>query len=385
MKIPPKTTITSRTSTITSQFARTKAPYLRPTPLQLNERYKQFGMDSTIASCAYCGGGQTEWDHLFAIVNDNKWTGYFTEVNNLIPACGKCNQSRGKRPYAEWMLSNAVLSVKNVFIKRDKLSEEQAVFKVKKRITLINEVVEKSPPKNLAVDHKSILETAYEEKRLEIIKLLYEAQEIAEKIQHDYQTEANGLFVCDAIEDVKKADEKEIKEFAQDSNELEDKDDVARGQTRTKQEVIDETRSNAIEALANKLGKALTQQRKKTFFISADNVRAFCPASKRYEKRTYSYWYVYQQSGRQFLTEDNDGFLVLGCVGLGKTYAIPSSVMEANLVNLDTKKNENEIIGWFIRLNDDLNVIILNNGEQLDIARYVVVFDKKAIQQQLIL
>ena len=194
MKIPPKTTITSRTSTITSQFARTIAPYLKPTPLQLNERYKQFGMDSATASCVYCGGEQTEWDHLFAIVADSKWTGYFTEINNLIPACGKCNQSRGKKSYAEWMLSNADLSVKNVFIKRHKLSEEQAVLEVKKRIMLIDEVVKKSPPKHLAVDHKSVLETAYEDKRLEIIKLLYEAQKIAEQIQLNYQAEANGLF-----------------------------------------------------------------------------------------------------------------------------------------------------------------------------------------------
>ena len=208
MKIPPKTTITSRTSTITSQFARTKAPYLNPTPMQLNERYRQFGMNSITASCVYCGGVQTEWDHLFAIVDDSKWTGYFTEINNLIPACSKCNQSRGKKPYADWMLSNAALSVKNVFIKRDKLSEEQAVFEVKKRITLIDEVIKKSPPKHLAVDHNSVLEATYENKRLEIIKLLYEAQKIADQIQLNYQAEANELFVFDAIEDVKEVDEK---------------------------------------------------------------------------------------------------------------------------------------------------------------------------------
>ena len=371
MKIPPKTTITSRTSTITSQFARTKAPYLNPTHVQLTERYALFGMDSTTASCVYCGGAQTEWDHLFAIVNDNKWTGYFTEVNNLIPACGKCNQSRGKKPYAEWMLSNAVLSVKNVFIKRDKFSEEQAVFEVKKRIMLIDEVVKKSPPKHLAVDHKSILETAYEDTRLEIIKLLYEAQKIAEQIQLIYQAEANGLFVFDAIEDVKEADEKEINELAQDNDEF---DNGARGQIRTAREMLDETRSNAIEALANKLGKTLTQITQ-TLFTSSDNVRACCLASKKYDNTHYSYWYTYQQTSRQFLIEGNNGFLVLGCVGLGKAYAIPSSVMEANLDNLDTKKNGNNIIGWFIRLNDDLNVINLNNGKQLDIAIYVVAFD----------
>ena len=85
--------------------------------MQLNERYKQFGINSTAPSCVYCGGIQTEWNYLFSIFEDMAWTGYFTEINNLIPACSKCNQSRGKKPYADWMLSNAALSVKKSFYK----------------------------------------------------------------------------------------------------------------------------------------------------------------------------------------------------------------------------------------------------------------------------
>ena len=81
------------------------------------------------------------------------------------------------------------------------------MIEVKKRIALINDVVKKSPPKRLVVDHNSVLEATYENKRLEIIKLLYEAQEIADQIQLNYQAEANKLFVFDAIESVKEDNE----------------------------------------------------------------------------------------------------------------------------------------------------------------------------------
>ena len=37
-------------------------------------------------------------------------TGFITEIANLVPACGKCNQSKGNKPWRDWMLSGAKLS-----------------------------------------------------------------------------------------------------------------------------------------------------------------------------------------------------------------------------------------------------------------------------------
>jgi hypothetical protein len=34
-------------------------------------------------------------------------TGYISEIANLVPACGKCNQSKGNKDWRTWMLGNA--------------------------------------------------------------------------------------------------------------------------------------------------------------------------------------------------------------------------------------------------------------------------------------
>jgi endonuclease I len=41
-----------------------------------------------------------------------KPTGYISEIHNLVPACGKCNQSKGNKEWRQWMLSDATLSPK---------------------------------------------------------------------------------------------------------------------------------------------------------------------------------------------------------------------------------------------------------------------------------
>ena len=37
-------------------------------------------------------------------------TGYISEIHNLVPACGKCNQSKGNKHWADWIDSDAKLS-----------------------------------------------------------------------------------------------------------------------------------------------------------------------------------------------------------------------------------------------------------------------------------
>ena len=37
-------------------------------------------------------------------------SGYISEIHNLVPACGKCNQSKGNKYWKTWMLSDATLS-----------------------------------------------------------------------------------------------------------------------------------------------------------------------------------------------------------------------------------------------------------------------------------
>ena len=70
-------------------------------------------MDPSEVRCAYCGDPMSEWDHLLPLVKDQKPTGYISEIGNLVPACGKCNQSKGNKPWRDWMLGASPRSPKS--------------------------------------------------------------------------------------------------------------------------------------------------------------------------------------------------------------------------------------------------------------------------------
>jgi endonuclease I len=44
------------------------------------------------------------------LVVDKKPTGYISEIQNLVPSCGKCNQSKGNKNWKLWITSEAKLS-----------------------------------------------------------------------------------------------------------------------------------------------------------------------------------------------------------------------------------------------------------------------------------
>lgn len=105
----PKTVrITGRTSSITNSFVNGIIPVIWPTERQIDEALDVLGMEKVV--CAYCGDAYTEWDHFRPLVVDKKPTGYISEIHNLVPACGKCNQSKGNKSWREWILSSARLS-----------------------------------------------------------------------------------------------------------------------------------------------------------------------------------------------------------------------------------------------------------------------------------
>lgn len=169
---PGKSNIKKRFSTITSEFARAKAPYQEELNQKaLNIRLVQF---SHLGSgCAYCGKEQTEWDHLYPMLDDGQWTGYFTEINNLIPACSKCNQSKGNSEWEKWMKSRPNNETEN-------------------RISIIKAVIKECPPNKIKVeDIKNANVRALEEKytkQLETIRKCFkQADKTATLLQNEYQ------------------------------------------------------------------------------------------------------------------------------------------------------------------------------------------------------
>ncbi len=111
-RMPKPMKITGRSSSITNSFINSIIPVVEPTNEEVKHALDILGMDHDSFQCSYCGTVATEWDHLRPLVMNKKPTGYVSEIHNLVPACGKCNQSKGNKDWRVWMISDAALSPK---------------------------------------------------------------------------------------------------------------------------------------------------------------------------------------------------------------------------------------------------------------------------------
>ncbi len=111
-KMPTLMKITGRSSSITNAFINSIIPVIKPSEEDIKEALNVLDMDKENFLCAYCGDGVTEWDHLRPLVINQKPTGFISEIQNLIPSCGKCNQSKGNKDWHQWIVSDAPKSPK---------------------------------------------------------------------------------------------------------------------------------------------------------------------------------------------------------------------------------------------------------------------------------
>lgn len=109
-RMPTPMKITGRSSSITNAFINSIIPIVPPSAEEVRQALSILGMTPETFQCAYCGSVASEWDHLRPLVKDKRPTGYISEIHNLVPSCGKCNQSKGNKDWKTWMLSNAKLS-----------------------------------------------------------------------------------------------------------------------------------------------------------------------------------------------------------------------------------------------------------------------------------
>jgi len=65
--------------------------------------YERFGINSN--ECVYCGQTATDKDHFRAIVSGGRPSGYFHTAENIVPSCGRCNQSKSGSDWKAWMES----------------------------------------------------------------------------------------------------------------------------------------------------------------------------------------------------------------------------------------------------------------------------------------
>ncbi|KQR40536.1 hypothetical protein ASF80_10405 [Microbacterium sp. Leaf159] len=107
--MPKPVRISGRSSSITNSFVNGVIPVIVPSEAEVRDALQILGMLDHV-TCSYCGDTSTEWDHLRPLVEKQRPTGYISEIHNLVPACGKCNQSKGNKHWLTWMRSTARLS-----------------------------------------------------------------------------------------------------------------------------------------------------------------------------------------------------------------------------------------------------------------------------------
>jgi hypothetical protein len=109
-RMPTPMKIMARTSSVTNAFVNGIIPVVPPSAVEVAEALEVLGLSADDLRCAYCGDRASEWDHFRPIVTGRRPTGYISELANLVPACGKCNQSKGASPWRTWITGPAKLS-----------------------------------------------------------------------------------------------------------------------------------------------------------------------------------------------------------------------------------------------------------------------------------
>ena len=112
---PNQTTLTGRSSTITSAFVHSITPWLTELSdeeeKEIRELYDEIkntygieilGKDKSSNKCAYCGGIANSADHIHSLVNGSTASGSITEIYNLVPCCATCNSAKGGESFAVW-------------------------------------------------------------------------------------------------------------------------------------------------------------------------------------------------------------------------------------------------------------------------------------------
>jgi hypothetical protein len=100
-----QTRITDRVSSISGAFVKAIIPHAKLSDEQIRQALIALGINPD--ECIYCGKERSDWDHLHATTSKKRPSGYFHVMGNLVPSCGKCNQSKSGRHWKKWMTGKA--------------------------------------------------------------------------------------------------------------------------------------------------------------------------------------------------------------------------------------------------------------------------------------
>jgi hypothetical protein len=139
----------------------------------------------------------------------------------------------------------------------------------------------------------------------------------------------------------------------------------------TDTKVLDQKRTEIIEAMARMTGAKLIKKSRALFWDAKHETRVACSISKRYPK-SYLYWYAYHPEWNDFLQQGQASYFVLGCMDLNFAFAIPLKVIVGNLGALNTTTTSKKTY-WHIHIvatDHGGYAIPLHDGKQLSIDNF---------------
>jgi formylglycine-generating enzyme required for sulfatase activity len=114
--------------------------------------------------------------------------------------------------------------------------------------------------------------------------------------------------------------------------------------------LLEQKREQIISALDRHLGTIFIRRRGVCFWNANHDKRLICTISKRYGSRYHPYWFGYRLKWHDFLAEQRDGHLALGCMDLPFAFLIPNSAMAAILSKLNTTMIGDRVDYWHLRI-----------------------------------
>ena len=187
--------ITGRTSVVTNGFVQAILPFVMPSEAEIEAALNFLGQSAARIECVYCGDPASDWDHLRPLVRNKRPTGFVSDIGNMVPACGRCNQSKSGADWKDWMLGPA----KNA-------PKAREVARLADRVALIEAYIDAFPVERMDFEGIAGPEewAAYWARLDEIHAALHEAQIDADRIKANLQSELvnrrkrNGADVADA-------------------------------------------------------------------------------------------------------------------------------------------------------------------------------------------
>ena len=172
-KMPTKSDLKGRSSTMSNAFAISITPYIVPSEEEVKESYDLLQIQE--GQCAYCLGEGNAKDHLKPLVKMGLPTGHITAINNLVPCCSQCNSSKGAKTFEEWYLSTENLTR----LKRKGLSDTD----IEQRFRIISEYEShiEEPLDYEALLGKELWEQ-YQERKQSLLERLNEDQEFCDML-----------------------------------------------------------------------------------------------------------------------------------------------------------------------------------------------------------